>query len=141
MHTADTTLLGLNDVLTHHQTIKTFDQFVADDSGKHCWKRRNCSKWAISPFPPNVSALIRPLISNFITFWNVVCQLFQFGTVKDLVLCKGLERRYNDGHIFCTGDKIRFYESCTGSVFSFHAEILINSWVLFWFRFQTTLIG
>ena len=29
--------------LTHNQTIMTFDQFVADDSGKHCGKMRNYS--------------------------------------------------------------------------------------------------
>ena len=29
--------------LTHYQTKTTCDQFIADDSGKHYWKGRNCS--------------------------------------------------------------------------------------------------
>ena len=31
---------------------------VADDMRNHCGKRRNCSNWAISPFPTMISGLV-----------------------------------------------------------------------------------
>ena len=38
----------------------------------------------------------------FITFWNVVCKLFQFGTVENLVFGKGLFWEYTYIMLFVT---------------------------------------
>ena len=37
--------------LTHSHTMTPFDAPRKQVFWKHCGKRRNCSKWAISPFP------------------------------------------------------------------------------------------
>ena len=39
------------DILTHSHTMTPFDAPGKQALWKHCWKRRNCSKRAISPFP------------------------------------------------------------------------------------------
>ena len=41
--------LGLSSIYTHFNTLKK------KASGKHCWNRWNCSKWAISPFSTTFS--------------------------------------------------------------------------------------
>ena len=55
---------------------------------KHCGKRRNCSLWALSPFPTLFST--HSFSAIFINSKIVVCKRFQFGRVKNLLFGKGL---------------------------------------------------
>ena len=43
--------------LTHYHTMLHFDAIKINSCGKHCEKRRNCLKQAISPFPTMFSTL------------------------------------------------------------------------------------
>ena len=51
-------------VLTHSHTMTPFDAPEKQAFWKHCGKRRNCSLWAISPFPTVFSTRL----DNFLPF-------------------------------------------------------------------------
>ena len=68
--------------------MPNFDTLKIFGCGKHCEKRRNCLKQAISP--------LLTMFSTLCTLWhlffilnalsNVVCNLFQFGPVLNFVV-------------------------------------------------------
>ena len=51
-------------ILTHSHTMTPFDAPGKQAFWKYCGKRRNCSKWAISPFPTVFSTCL----DNFLPF-------------------------------------------------------------------------
>ena len=67
--------------LTLFQTSPGFYMSAIQVLWKHCGKRRNCSWWAISPFPTAFSTHLGKFSAIFIKFEIVVCKLFQYGTV------------------------------------------------------------
>ena len=60
---------------------------------KHSRKRRNCLLQAISPFP-SVFYLFEELAAIFMQFEIVICELFQFGRVENLLFGKQLNAYY-----------------------------------------------
>ena len=79
-------IMGLFDTgLTLSKTNPGFYVSVVQVFGKHCGKRRNCSWRAISPFPTVFSTLFGKLSAIFIKFKIVVCQRFEFGSLKFVV--------------------------------------------------------
>ena len=60
---------------------------------KTLWEKENCSSLAISPFPTMLSNLFGELSSIFIQLNIIVCKLFHFGRVKNLLFGKGLKKK------------------------------------------------
>ena len=65
--------------LTLSETSPVFYVSAAQVFWKHCGKRGNCSKRAISPFPIMFSTHLDGFSAIFIKFEIVLCKLFQFG--------------------------------------------------------------
>ena len=69
--------------------MTTFNHFVAEDSGNHCGKRRNCSLRAISPFPIWFSALSEEYFSISSHFEMPSANSINLGQSKICGLGKG----------------------------------------------------
>ena len=74
-------ILSSGNGLTHSHTMIPFDAPEKQAFWKHCGKRRNCSKRAISPFPTVFYTRLDNFQPFFVKFEIVVFKLFQFGPV------------------------------------------------------------
>ena len=85
----DLELTGFYCIITLSQTSPGFYMSAVKVFWKHCGNRRNCSLWAISPFPTLFFTRLENILPHS-SIEIVVCKVFEFWQVWKLLFGKGL---------------------------------------------------